>query len=250
MFEEYKQLCANGQIDIGKFYIYKTANKWILNFPTKRHWRSPSEVEYIEEGLKALTKSAIEMQLTDIAMPKLGCGNGGLDWDTQVKPIVEKYLKKAPINVSIYDFDKKIIPEYLKQKDIENWLRSEPENLNFSLFFEDLKNINNVNILFPKKIVLNNITFEVNYNTEDEYFLFHSKEINFILSKDDIKTMFYMLINIGKLCKNDIYTELQKYTNEIFDFLSQLSYIIKNEDKIILNYTKIAKEVEVSNFDD
>ena len=45
-------------------------------------------------------------KLNDIAMPKLGCGNGGLDWETQVKPLVEKYLKKSPINVSIYDFDK------------------------------------------------------------------------------------------------------------------------------------------------
>ena len=55
-------------------------------------------------------------------MPKLGCGNGGLDWETQVKPLVEKYLKKSPINVSIYDFDKVVASrqnsKFFKQKFI------------------------------------------------------------------------------------------------------------------------------------
>jgi len=250
MFEEYKQQCDNGSLDIGQLSLYKTSNKWILNFPTKKHWRSPSTVEYIEKGLQKLVEQATKLQLTDIAMPKLGCGNGGLDWETQVKPMVEKYLKKAPINVSIYDFDKDIVPEHLKVKDIENWLKSDPETLTFSLFFEDLKDIYKVDTLFPKKALLNNYTFEVNYNIEDDYFLLHSKEINFILSKNDIKMMFYMLKTIGKLCENDIYTELQTYKYEIFDFLAALPYVLKNEDKIILNYTKVSEVSDELDFDE
>ena len=250
MFNEYKLQCEDGTIDIGKLSLYKTPNKWILNFPTKKHWRSPSTVEYIEKGLKQLVRDAIKLQITDIAMPKLGCGNGGLDWEIQVKPIIEKYLKKAPINVSIYDFDKNIIPEHLKQKDIEQWLQSDPDTLTFSLFFEDLKEEYKVNTLFPTKKLLNSNEFEINYNSEEKYFLLQSKNSSFILSKDDIKTMFYMLKTIGKLCENDIYSELQVYRREIFDFLSVLPYILKNEDKIILNYTSISKESEVLNFDD
>lgn len=106
MFEEYKALCDAKKFDIGELFLYKTQNKWILNFPTKKHWKSPSKLEYIEKGLIGLINKANELKLNDIAMPKLGCGNGGLDWETQVKPLVEKYLKKSPINVSIYDFDK------------------------------------------------------------------------------------------------------------------------------------------------
>lgn len=106
MFEEYKALYDAKKFDIGELFLYKTQNKWILNFPTKKHWKSPSKIEYIEKGLIELINKANELKLNDIAMPKLGCGNGGLDWETQVKPLVEKYLKKSPINVSIYDFDK------------------------------------------------------------------------------------------------------------------------------------------------
>ena len=135
MFEEYKALCENGKLNIGELFLYKTSNKWVLNFPTKKHWKSPSTVEYIEKGLQKLIEQATKLQLTDIAMPKLGCGNGGLDWEKQVKPIVEKYLKKSPINVSIYDFDKDIIPEHLKPKEIEEWLKSDPMTLTFFFFF-------------------------------------------------------------------------------------------------------------------
>lgn len=250
MFEEYKVQCDNGNLDIGELSLYKTSNKWILNFPTKKHWRSPSTVEYIEKGLQKLVEQATKLQLTDIAMPKLGCGNGGLDWETQVRPIVEKYLKKAPINVAIYDFDKDIVPEHLKVKDIEDWLKSDPETLTFSLFFEDLKDIYKVSTLFPKTVLLNNTNYEINYDSEGNYFLLDSKKINFILSSDDIKMMFYMLKTMGKLCENDIYTELQKYKYEIFDFLAVLPYILKNEDKIILNYTKVSKISEELDFDE
>ena len=250
MFSEYKLQCDNGTVDIGKLNLYKTPNKWILNFPTKKHWRSPSTIEYIEKGLQQLVKDALKLQLTDIAMPKLGCGNGGLNWEMQVKPLVEKYLKKAPINVSIYDFDKDIVPEHLKQKDIEEWLKSDPDTLTFALFFEDLKKVYETVTLFSKKELLNGNKFEINYNSEEEYFLLQSKDISFVLSRDDIKAMFYMLKTIGKLCENDIYNELQPYKKEIFDFLSSLPYILKNEDKIILNYTNISEQSEVLNFDD
>ncbi len=250
MFSEYKMQCENGTIDIGKLSLHKTPNKWILNFPTKKHWKSPSTVEYIEKGLQQLVKDATKLQITDIAMPKLGCGNGGLDWETQVKPVVEKYLKKAPINVSIYDFDKDIVPEHLKQQDIEEWLKSDPDTLTFALFFEDLQKVYKVSTLFANKSLLNDNLFEVNYYSMEEYFLLQSEHIHFILSKEDIKTMFYMLKTIGKLCENNIYNELQLYKKEIFDFLSSLPYILKNEDKIILNYTNISEKSEVLNFDD
>ena len=250
MFEEYKQRCENGSLDIGVLDLYRTSNKWILNFPTKKHWRSPSTVEYIEKGLQTLVQKATKMQITDIAMPKLGCGNGGLDWETQVKPIVEKYLKKSPLNISIYEFDQEIVPEHLKAKDIEHWLQSDPDTLTFALLYEDIKSIYGVDSLFPKQQLLNKQNYTITYHQNDEYFSFENRQVNFILSKEDIKTMFYMLKNIGKLCENDIYTELQQYNQEIFDFLSELSYILKNEDKVVLNYTKISQDVEVLNFDD
>ena len=54
MFQRYRELCETRQFNIGNLYLYKTPHKWILNFPTKKHWRSPSRPEYIEEGLRKL----------------------------------------------------------------------------------------------------------------------------------------------------------------------------------------------------
>lgn len=240
MFEEYKQLCDTNKLNIGDLHLYKTPNKWILNFPTKEHWRSPSKVEFIEEGLQKLVADAHKLQINDIAMPKLGCGNGGLDWESQVKPIVEKYLKKSPINVSIYEFDKDIKPEHLTQKDIEEWLLSEPKNLSFRLFFEDLLDVYKQKTLFIETIPLANQNYIINYNEKEEIFAIQSDEKKFILSKEDIKTMFFTLKNRGKLCFEDIAHELYEYRDEIFDFFTKLNYVLKNEDKIVLNYTKKA----------
>lgn len=248
MFEEYKELCENGKLDIGEFFLYKTSNKWVLNFPTKKHWKSPSTVEYIEKGLQKLIEQATKLQLTDIAMPKLGCGNGGLDWEKQVKPIVEKYLKKSPINVSIYDFDKDIVPEHLKPKEIEEWLKSDPMTLTFSVFIEDLKS-NIKDGLISKTVILNKTNYAVQYDETNELFELNSREKSFRLSIEDLKNIFYTLKTLGKVCIKDLYTELQQNTYEIFDFIGVLSYIVKNDDKIVLNYTKKQKTIEVLNFE-
>ena len=248
MFEEYKALCENGKLNIGELFLYKTSNKWVLNFPTKKHWKSPSTVEYIEKGLQKLIEQATKLQLTDIAMPKLGCGNGGLDWEKQVKPIVEKYLKKSPINVSIYDFDKDIVPEHLKPKEIEEWLKSDPMTLTFSVFIEDLKS-NIKDGLIAKTVILNKTNYAVQYDEINELFELNSREKSFRLSIEDLKNIFYTLKTLGKVCIKDLYTELQQNTYEIFDFIGVLSYIVKNDDKIALNYTKKQKTIEVLNFE-
>lgn len=102
MFKEYQRFCENGSLEIGKLWIYKSANKWILNFPTKTTWRSKSKLEYIEAGLKKFVATYQERGIESIAFPQLGTGNGGLDWEKEVKPLMEKYLRHLPIQVYIH----------------------------------------------------------------------------------------------------------------------------------------------------
>ena len=104
MFGEYQQLCKQGELSIGQLWIYRTPDKWILNFPTKVHWRQPSKIEYIEAGLKTFTIIYADLGIRSIAFPELGCGNGGLDFESQVKPLMEKYLSELPIDITIYSF--------------------------------------------------------------------------------------------------------------------------------------------------
>ena len=103
MFAQYKHYCDDGRLDIGKLHLYKTSAKWILNFPTKKHWRSKSKLEYIELGLQKFVDTYEQQGITSIAFPQLGCGLGGLLWD-DVRPVMERYLNDLPIDVFIYDF--------------------------------------------------------------------------------------------------------------------------------------------------
>lgn len=144
MFRKYQNLCETKQLIVGKLWLYKTTFKWILNFPTKTTWREPSRVEYIEKGLQAFVKGYAEKGITNIAFPALGCGNGELDWEKQVRPLMEKYLKplSRSIEIFIYIYPKNIfIPEHRDSKSISAWLRSEPESLSFQEVWEDVKKL-------------------------------------------------------------------------------------------------------------
>jgi len=142
MFKNYQSLCEKGKIDIGVLWIYKTPHKWILNFPTKKYWRNPSKAEYIEIGLKKMSEKFNELGIYSIAFPALGCGNGELDWDNTVKPLMEKYLNKIPADVFVHPpLSKDEMPEHKNKKEIEKWLRSEPLTLPFIEVWKDLREV-------------------------------------------------------------------------------------------------------------
>jgi len=102
MFEEYKDMCTQKLIHPGCLYpYYEDKYVKILNFPTKQHWRSSSKIEYIQDGLDWFVQNYKELGITSIAFPPLGCGNGGLDWET-VGPLMYKELKDLPIDIEIY----------------------------------------------------------------------------------------------------------------------------------------------------
>ncbi|MEO8608165.1 MAG: macro domain-containing protein [Chloroflexota bacterium] len=102
MFEAYRTRCKNGQFQVGDLWLYKADDKWILNFPTKRHWGEKSTLEIIETGLQKFVSIYQEAGIESIAFPMLGSGLGGLDWEAQVCPLMEKYLQPLPIEIAIY----------------------------------------------------------------------------------------------------------------------------------------------------
>ncbi len=139
MFKRYQKLCESGNLTIGQLDLYKTPNKWVLNFPTKKHWRSPSKPEYIEAGLKAFVELYANYGIDSIAFPALGCGNGGLNFPEVVKPLMEKYLSNLPITIFTYPHKRNFgLPEYLSQKEMKLWLQSEPRSLAFSQVWDDV----------------------------------------------------------------------------------------------------------------
>jgi O-acetyl-ADP-ribose deacetylase (regulator of RNase III) len=102
MFKQYQTHCKNGAFDIGQLWLYKSPEKWVLNFPTKRDWRDSSRIEYIDIGLKRFVETYEAEGIKSISFPRLGSGLGGLNWENEVKPLMEKYLNPLPIEVIIH----------------------------------------------------------------------------------------------------------------------------------------------------
>lgn len=102
MFEDYLRRCERGEVKLGAPYLYKDlSGTRVVNFPTKDHWRSPSRLQDIERGLDFLAQHVKEWGITSLAMPPLGCGNGGLEW-TDVGPLIYRKLHELPIDVEVY----------------------------------------------------------------------------------------------------------------------------------------------------
>lgn len=103
----YTQACKASDVHTGKMLVTDTEElmgpKWIINFPTKQHWRNPSKLEWVIEGLADLRSVIIEKQIKSIAIPPLGAGNGGLDW-LQVRQEIENALGNLS-DVDIYVFE-------------------------------------------------------------------------------------------------------------------------------------------------
>lgn len=91
----YTEACKEKKVRVGTMFVVRerdlTAQRWIINFPTKKHWRQPSRMEWIRDGLKDLARVIRDKQIRSVAVPPLGCGAGGLEW-SQVKREIELAL--------------------------------------------------------------------------------------------------------------------------------------------------------------
>jgi O-acetyl-ADP-ribose deacetylase (regulator of RNase III) len=106
-FLAYEDACKRKNVKIGRMFVTENrafeGPRWIINFPTKKHWRQPSKLEWIVEGLKDLRRVIQEHQIRSIALPPLGSGNGGLDWH-DVRPEIERILGDLEgVDIEVYE---------------------------------------------------------------------------------------------------------------------------------------------------
>jgi O-acetyl-ADP-ribose deacetylase (regulator of RNase III) len=102
MFEHYRALCERGEIQPGVLTLYTDTVPWVINFPTKRHWRGRSRLDDIEAGLITLARRYKEWGVESVAMPALGCGHGGLNW-SEVRPLIERHLGSMDLDIEVYE---------------------------------------------------------------------------------------------------------------------------------------------------
>jgi O-acetyl-ADP-ribose deacetylase (regulator of RNase III) len=97
-FEAYSAACRRGEVQPGRMFVFNTGQlgspRYIVNFPTKRHWREKSRVADIDAGLVSLVAEVTRLAVQSIAVPSLGCGLGGLDW-SDVRPRIEQALRSV-----------------------------------------------------------------------------------------------------------------------------------------------------------
>lgn len=102
----YAAACKAKQVQVGKMFITPVQEldgpRWIVNFPTKQHWRNPSRMEWVVEGLQDLRRFLVQEQVKSIAIPPLGAGNGGLDW-AQVRPQIETALGDLDVEITVFE---------------------------------------------------------------------------------------------------------------------------------------------------
>ncbi len=103
----YEAACKAGEVHVGRMLVTRNqaliGPRWIINFPTKRHWRNPSQLDWIRDGLKDLVRVVRENGIRSVALPPLGCGAGGLDW-SQVRQEIEAALAElGNVNVLIFE---------------------------------------------------------------------------------------------------------------------------------------------------
>ncbi len=102
MYEDYEKRCKAHEVNLGKPYLYKyLIGSWVINFPTKGHWRTVSRLSDIEEGLDFLEKHYKQWEIQSLAVPSLGCGHGQLEWRV-VGPILYRHLSRFDIPIEIY----------------------------------------------------------------------------------------------------------------------------------------------------
>lgn len=107
-YNEYVERCHRGEVRPGVPFVSNADEKrdkpdlqLVLNFPTKDHWRNPSQIEWIEAGLQTLAENYEAWGIKSLALPPLGCGLGGLEWG-QVWPLMQRYLGDLPIDIEVW----------------------------------------------------------------------------------------------------------------------------------------------------
>jgi O-acetyl-ADP-ribose deacetylase (regulator of RNase III) len=123
MFKDYEAACKRGDVVSGHMHVWETGSltgpRFIINFPTKRHWRARSTIKDIEDGLVDLAQVLRDRGITSVAIPPLGCGNGGLDW-REVEPRILRALAPLANSVEIRIFPPAGAPSAAEQPSRES----------------------------------------------------------------------------------------------------------------------------------
>lgn len=215
MYDEYKRICAEGLLDIGKLWLWKSEGQWVLNFPTKKHWRYPSKLEYVERGLQKFAAEYEVRGIREIAFPRLGCGNGGLNW-RDVQPLMHRYLEKLPIRIYVHDFAKKVRqPEHITYISSGN-------SFTFHDFMCDIRSAIGLNF-GEFATITNHSPFSVAY-LDDNSLKIKGNKASFTVSELDLYDL-WLVLQKGPVAAGKMVGTAREARYYLIALLSALSYM-------------------------
>lgn len=217
MFTQYKSICDAGELKPGGLWLWKGEEQWVLNFATKKHWRYPSKIEYVRDGLLEFRKNYDQMGIREIAFPRLGCGNGGLDWQ-DVRPLMLSLLYDLPITIYIHDFEKNVgKPEH--EQALDHFIRR-PDT--FDAFCKDLgraikERNGEINPLLMKG------SFHVTLNDQCE--LRGTNGCNKLLAAEEDLFRIWSTLLTRVVSRVDLPENVQLSALKVFSVLAELPYV-------------------------
>lgn len=118
-YKAYRAACAADRVKLGRMFVFDSGRmqrpRYIINFPTKDHWRSRSRLADIDAGLEDLRRVLVELEIESVALPPLGCGLGGLQW-ADVRPRIERALAGLPVRVLVFEPQGAPAPEQMPER--------------------------------------------------------------------------------------------------------------------------------------
>lgn len=218
MFKAYKKLCDERLLEVGKLWLWRDPSQWILNFPTKINWRNPSKLEYITSGLQKFVDNFERLGIREIAFPRLGCGNGGLDWE-QVQPIMHEYLSDLPIRVYIHDFDVNLgFPEH------KGYAPEFAQN-SFHDFVQDISNAISLN--GGRFVLLDNCgecSAEIELKGDMKFLTLSGDDWHAEIDEMELVEL-WVLLNKGPVDSSRLMRSAQEHISPLFSVLSSIDYI-------------------------
>lgn len=216
--KSYIKSCKNNELYPGKLHSYFENGKLIINFPTKDKWREKSKIEFIVDGMKALINLIKEKNIKSIAIPPLGSGNGGLNWE-EVKTIIVEYMSSLSENIDVYIYEPS-----LSYKSI---VKKAPKLTLSHLILMSIKN----NLKSFSKFRLQKVAFFINLFTNQDYFKFEAYHYG---------PYSYIIDILSRDIKE--YQEYHKFTTEKALQYAKQTLISKKTEKELLNFTHAIKK--------
>ncbi|HSU12456.1 macro domain-containing protein [Longimicrobium sp.] len=225
MFREYRAVCERGDLRVGGLHLWRGPTRYVLNFPTKEHWRNPSRLEYIEAGLRAFVNMYERAGIHSIAFPPLGCGNGELEF-AAVRPLMERYLAPLPITVLMYaPVPRRAVAEHRQPRAIAEWLRSAPAELPFEEVWADLTEMFRVRVAVETPSKAGQFEVQVADSGIAGLRIWMSGRRTTVVPKEQLAEAWKQLRDFGILTARRLPVGLEKIGSYVLGILALLPYV-------------------------